>query len=193
MKRALMCLACAAVFGAAAASAPRTPWVEKPREIIDLCSETEWKLARTKRVDTGEFLRMAGAAKIHRWKIEPLDEATATWHSIKVPGRNVYGGVGWYQRTFALTPEQAAKSVRLHFEYVGSQFKVWLNGRLAADVPQTSTFLETVDLTPFVKAGENVLRVMVAPGWGDDDSWCDWVLNYGNVEWLQGILRPVYL
>ncbi len=192
-----MGLACAAVAlnagGLRAASVPRTPWVAEPREIVDLCGDKEWKIAVTKREETGEFLRMAGAAKITRKKIVPLDEATATWRSIEVPGRNVYGGVGWYQRTFALTSEQAAKSVLLNFEYVGSQFKVWLNGRLAADVPQTSTFRETVDITPFVKAGENVLRVMVAPGWGDDDSWCDWVLNYSGVERLQGIMRPVYL
>ena len=177
----------------AAFAAPRTPWVTEAREIIDLCSETEWKIAKTERKDTKEFLRMAGDAKITRKEIVPLDEAKAQWHKIKVPGRNVYGGVGWYQRTFTLTPEQAAKSVRLNFEYVGSQFRIWLNGKHVAQVPQTSTFLESFDLTPFVKAGENVLRVMVAPGWGDDDSWCDWVLNYGNVEWLQGIIRPVYL
>lgn len=179
--------------GSASAAAPRTPWVAEPREIVNLCSDTEWKIATTKRKDTKEFLRMAGAAKITRKEIEPLNEATAKWCSIKVPGRNVYGGVGWYQRTFTLTPAQAAKSVLLNFEYVGSQFKVWLNGHLAADVPQTSTFRETVDLTPFVKAGENTLRVMTAGGWGDDDSWCDWVLNYSGVEWLQGIIRPVYL
>jgi hypothetical protein len=52
--------------------------VTEVREIVDLSSETEWKIAKTARKDTKEFLRMAGAAKITRKEIEPLDEATAT-------------------------------------------------------------------------------------------------------------------
>ncbi|MGI5869603.1 MAG: sugar-binding domain-containing protein [Kiritimatiellia bacterium] len=173
---------------------PRTPWVTEAREVVNLGgTNAGWQCTFTKQW-TNEFIKMAGAAKVHRHIDDPVDEENAVWKPCDVP----YPGfksthhllnVGYYERTFTLTEAQAARNVLLSFEYIGIHYKVWINGEPAVYEPLGAGFLEQHDVSAFVRPGENTIRVMVAPKYGDAHSWIDYPLN--GVR--QGILRPVYL
>ena len=176
------------------AMAPRTPWLTPTREVMNLGGPgSEWKATYTHAVQ-GEFIKMAGNAKVHRWSDEPVDEAKAKWVPVDLPqtkfkSKDWRCAVGYYERTVTLTAEQAARNVRISFEQIGVHYKVWVNGQLAVDVPQSSSFLEQHDISAFVKPGENMLRIMVGDKKGRDDSWIDWPLNGCK----HGIVRPFYL
>ena len=173
---------------------PRTPWLTPAREVMNLGGPgSEWKATFTHSVQ-GEFIKMAGDAKIHRWSDEPVDEAKAKWVPVKLPQKKFQSthwklGVGYYERTVTLTKEQAARNVRISFEQIGLHYRVWVNGQLAVDVPLGSSFLEQHDISAFVKAGENTIRISCGDKMGDDNSWIDWPLNGCR----HGIVRPFYL
>ncbi|MGI6495452.1 MAG: sugar-binding domain-containing protein [Kiritimatiellia bacterium] len=174
--------------------APRTPWVTEAREIINLGGPgSDWKGTFTAAVQ-GDFIKMAGSAKVYLWTNTPVDEATAKWAPVDLPISRFVASdwrlpIGYYERTLTLTEAQAARNVRIAFESIGVHYKVWVNGQLAADVPLTSTFLEQHDISALVKPGENTLRIMVGKTKGQDDSWIDWPLNGAK----HGIVRPFYL
>ena len=176
---------------------PRTPWLTPVREVMNLGGPgSEWRATYTKAIQ-GEYLRMADKNKVYHWTFEPVDEAQAKWTPVRLPqtsysspaNRYTQLNVGYFERKVTLTEEQAARNVRICFESIGIHYKVWVNGRLAVDEPQSSTFLERHDISAFVKPGENTLRIMIGDKRGEDNSWVDWPLN----ECKLGIMRPFYL
>jgi len=65
------------------------------------------------------------------------DYTAAEWDSLPVPGnwdlRNEYAhyaGKGWYRKTLSIPPNLKGKTMRLCFEAVYHDSKVWLNGQL---------------------------------------------------------------
>ena len=172
----------------------RTPWLTPAREIMNLGGEgAGWKATYTEQLK-GEYLRKAGWADVFHWTDGPVDEKNAKWVDVLLPRPRFRSDhhshcVGHFRRTFVLSDAQVSRDVRINFESIGQHFKVWVNGRLAADEPQSSGYLETFDISSFVHSGTNTLRIMTAPGYGEDHSWLDWPL----LDCRDDIARPMYL
>ncbi|WP_243349236.1 glycoside hydrolase family 2 TIM barrel-domain containing protein [Parabacteroides sp. FAFU027] len=94
--------------------------------------------------------------------------------------------VGSYQRTFSVPANWKDMNITLHFGGVSSCFKVWLNGEFVG-YGEDSFLPSEFNITPYLKADENVLSVQVIR-WGtgafleDQDHWH-----------LSGIQREVML
>jgi hypothetical protein len=111
------------------------------------------------------------------------------WDEIAVPGvwdvindYSGYAGIAWYRTEFATRPEWAGKRVRLVFEGVYNDAKVWLNGRVLGgnDMGYFPFHFDLQTLAP--SGGLNQLTVMV-----DNRFRLGAVWNWG------GIRRPVWL
>ena len=67
----------------------------------------------------------------------------------------------WYRRTFTVHPKPGFRTI-LNFERVDFRAQVLVNGQEAADVPHEGGNVPfSVDATPFVKDGENELKLIV--------------------------------
>ena len=67
----------------------------------------------------------------------------------------------WYRRTFTVHPKKGFRTV-LNFERVDFRAHVFVNGQEATDVPHEGGNVPFgVDATPFVKDGENELKLLV--------------------------------
>ena len=91
-------------------------------------------------------------------------------------------GRGWYRKQLNLSADYAGKRVRLYFEGVYMNARVWVNGHEAGGWPYGySSFW--VDATPYVKTGQNEIVVSV------DNS------QQKNCRWYSGsgIYRNVWL
>ena len=150
-----------------------------PREAIDLCGT--WDFA-------------------HGLKTDTFQSPELTWEKITVPARvwfNIWDkppkrSDALYRRTFTLTNEQAAKHAELFFELACFDTIVYVNGHEAFTSYDWATPF-TVDVTPYVKEGENTLdvRCFVAPDHPDGKdapAVPGWV--WGSYT---GISRPVHL
>lgn len=111
------------------------------------------------------------------------------WDEIAVPGvwdvindYSDYAGLAWYRTEFTTRPEWAGKRVRLVFEGVYNDAKVWLNGRMLGgnDMGYFPFHFDLQALAP--SGGPNQLTVMV-----DNRFRLGAVWNWG------GIRRPVWL
>ena len=111
------------------------------------------------------------------------------WDKLSVPGnwdiRNEYAnysGKGWYRTSFETPSEIKGKVVRLNFEAVGIDYKVWLNNELIADV-KGGYFSNFIDISKKLKSGvKNILAVCVDNTFRSGAYW-----SWG------GIRRPVTL
>ncbi len=75
-------------------------------------------------------------------------------------GGFINGGIGWYRKTFTLPGGSVGKRIGLQFDGVYMDSEVWLNGVSMGRQPYGySSF--GFDLTPHLKAGDNVLAVRV--------------------------------
>ena len=94
---------------------------------------------------------------------------------------------GLYVRPLWLSEKELAqKSVYIHFEGVDSCFYLFVNDRFAA-YSQVSHMTSEMDLTEFLHAGENTLKVLVF-------KWCDGsYLEDQDKFRFSGIFREVYL
>lgn len=94
---------------------------------------------------------------------------------------------GLYHRLFELSESDLdGKSVYINFEGVDSCFYLYVNGRFAA-YSQVSHMTSEIDLTPYVQAGVNDLKVLVF-------KWCDGTYLEDQDMWrMSGIFREVYL
>jgi len=92
------------------------------------------------------------------------------------------GGRYVYEKTFALDAAMIGKSIELHFEGVYQNCKIYANGKSAGSHRYGYTAFD-VDISDFVKAGRNTIRVEV------DNS------LEPNCRWYSGsgIYRPVQL
>ena len=141
---------------------------------------------------------------------DPLDDG-ADWPGFPVPGHWQLNGFGLpaytnfqypfpvdpprvpeanptgdYRTTFELPTDWAGGHTLLRFDGVDSWFELWLNGERVGDSSGSRLTIE-FDLTPFLRAGSNLLAVRVHQ-WSfasyveDQDQW-----------WLSGIFRSVAL
>ena len=89
----------------------------------------------------------------HDWAVEhPFDPCWASGTGY------LPGGTGWYRKAFSLTEEEAKKRVRITFQGVCRHARVWINSHYLGEHAYGYTSF-TLDLTPFVRAGENVVAV----------------------------------
>lgn len=100
-----------------------------------------------------------------------------------VPSENPCGA---YKHSFALTKEQCAQNLTLHFGGVDSCFYVWINGELVG-YSQVSHSPSEFDITGFVHEGDNTIAVLVL-------KWCDGsYLEDQDKLRMSGIFRDVYV
>lgn len=111
------------------------------------------------------------------------------WDKMNVPGnwdiRNEYAnfsGKGWYRTTFESPSEIAGKVVRLNFEAVGIDYKVWLNGEQIANV-KGGYFSNYLNITGKLKSGTKNSLVVCADNTFRSGAYWSW----------GGIRRPVTL
>ncbi|HUD45990.1 MAG TPA: glycoside hydrolase family 2 TIM barrel-domain containing protein [Candidatus Baltobacteraceae bacterium] len=80
----------------------------------------------------------------------------------KLSGLSHYGLMKhtWYRRKFEVPQSMQGKRVRLHFDAVDYQARVWVNGRLAGSHTGGGVPFD-FDITPLLSAGENELVVNV--------------------------------
>ncbi len=95
----------------------------------------------------------------HDWAIESpflKDEPNET-------GKLPWNGYGWYRKTFEVPKEFSAQKERyyLDFEGVMSHPQVYVNGRKAGEWAYGYASFR-VDITPYLKAGKNVVAVQVS-------------------------------
>ena len=116
----------------------------------------------------------------HDWSIEGAFNRDAPAGN---DGAYLPTGKGWYIKRLKIKDEKLKEGVlRLYFEGVYMNAEVYVNGRLAGGHPYGySSFF--VDITPYVKVGENVVEVRV------DNS------QQKNCRWYSGsgIYRHVWL
>lgn len=114
----------------------------------------------------------------HDWSIEgPFDEqwASATAY--------LPGGIGWYRKTFDLTPNLRSKQLFLYFDGVYKNSEVWMNGHHLGKRPNGFTPFQ-YEITPYLaKTGKNIVAVKADHTQFADSRW------YTG----SGIYRNVYL
>lgn len=71
-----------------------------------------------------------------------------------------YNGVGSYQRSFTVPDNWDDLNITLYFGGVSSAFKVWVNG-LFLGYGEDSFLPSEFNVTPYLKAGENIVSVQV--------------------------------
>jgi len=94
--------------------------------------------------------------------------------------------VGLYRRAFSLPAAWSGRQVCLNFDGVDSAFYVWINGE-PAGYSQGAHLPSEFNITPLLRAGENVLAVQVFQ-WSDGS-----YLEDQDMWRLSGIFRDVYL
>ncbi|MBP5508341.1 MAG: DUF4982 domain-containing protein [Prevotella sp.] len=136
---------------------------------------TEWQFAE----NDSDFTKAQAVTLPHDWSIRHRFDN-------KAPAGNEGGylptGKGWYRRTLTLGKAYEGKKVRLYFEGVYMNSRVYVNGHEAGGWPYGySSFW--VDATPFIRSGNNEIVVSV------DNS------QQKNCRWYSGsgIYRNVWL
>lgn len=101
----------------------------------------------------------------HDWAVEhPFDPSHSSGTGY------LPGGIGWYRKAFSLTREQAAKRVRITFQGIYKHARVWINSNYLGDHAYGYTSF-TLDLSPFVREGENLIAVRVEHEHTADSRW----------------------
>jgi beta-glucuronidase len=80
-----------------------------------------------------------------------------TWNTR--PELAKYTGKGWYERTFSLDAEALSRFVRLQFDGVYHDAFIWVNGKKAGEHRGSGYNRFYVNITPFIREGENTLTV----------------------------------
>ena len=99
----------------------------------------------------------------HDWSIANQADGSAAYDPHTPGGQSsgyLPGGIGWYRRHITLSPDEAARSVRLDFEAVYMDTTIWINGKQLAQHHYGYTAF-SVDLTGKLHAGDNVVAVRV--------------------------------
>jgi len=125
-----------------------------------------------------------GVVVPHDWSIMDRPDGSPPFEPNMIAGQDsgyLAGGVGWYRHHLTLTPDEAAKVVRLNFEAVYMDADVWVNGEHLARHHYGYTAF-SVDLTGKVRAGDNVIAVRA----NHPDPSSRWYAG-------SGIIRPVTL
>lgn len=128
-----------------------------PRQVYNF--NREWKYAR------GDF-EEAGKPGFDDSAWEPVGLP----HSFSIPyflSKDFYVGYGWYRKTFRLTGEEAGKKIFLEFDGVFQEAEAFVNGHAAGSHRGGYTGF-SLDISPFVKPGGNVIAVRVNNVWKPD-------------------------
>ena len=93
---------------------------------------------------------------------------------------------GVYMRNFYVTPAMLEKTVCINFEGVDSCFYLYVNNQFAA-YSQVSHMTSEIDITPYLHAGQNRLKLIVF-------KWCEasYLEDQDKFRW-SGIFREAYL
>lgn len=133
------------------------------RSVSSLCGN--WRFVK----DKSEQLTISDVASAsekwqevevpHDWAIEGPFDPQGNGNTGKLPWR----GVGWYCRTFTITKAELARvksggALWLEFDGVMASPRVYVNGKFAGGWDYGYIGFR-VDVTPFVKEGENMLAV----------------------------------
>jgi len=95
-------------------------------------------------------------------------------------------GIGSYQHTFKVPTDWNDMTITLHFGAVSSAFQVWLNGDFVG-YGEDSFLPSEFNISPYLKAGENVLSVQVL-------RYSDGVYLEDQDHWrMSGIQREVFI
>src|SRR6185437_14241316 len=153
-------------------------------------------------------------------QISTLNFKPQNWYKAKVPGstlgslvddgvfknvffnrnlenipKSMFDTPWWYRKTFNVEKIDPGQIYRLRFNGISYSADIWLNGKkiASADTIKGSFRQFIIDVTPFIKKGENVLALKVSKAEGGD-------LNIGFVDWNpepadnnMGIWRDVQL
>lgn len=121
----------------------------------------------------------------HDWSIEGRmspDLASCTGY--------LPGGIGWYRKHFTVEDDDQRRYI--YFEGVYNRSEVYLNGHLLGKRP--NGFISFLyDMTPYLKAGDNVLSVRVDHSLSADCRWYSgsgiyrdvWMVTAGDVHFAQ--------
>ena len=111
-------------------------------------------------------------------------------HSFSIPyfmWKDVYHGYGWYRKIIHVDEAWANKQFSLEFEGSFIQTEVYLNGKKVGEhVGGYTSF--SVDLTPYIHTGDNVLAVRVNNIWNPRVA-----PRAGDHQFSGGIYRDVWL
>ncbi|WP_290077540.1 glycoside hydrolase family 2 TIM barrel-domain containing protein [uncultured Duncaniella sp.] len=117
----------------------------------------------------------------HDWAIEgdfSKDNPSGTG------GGALPGGIGWYRKTFTLTPEQRGKNIFIDFDGAYMNSTVFINGHELGTRPYGYASF-SYDITPWLNQdGENVIAVRVDNAEQPNSRWYSGCGIYRNV-WLR--------
>lgn len=105
---------------------------------------------------------------------------------IDVPFVPTNNPTGAYQRQFSLPSDWLERQVIIKFDGVETYFEVYVNGHYVG-FSKGSRLSAEFDLSPYVKAGDNLLSVRVMQ-WADST-----YIEDQDMWWMAGIFRDVYL
>ncbi|MCE0798767.1 beta-galactosidase subunit alpha [Buttiauxella sp. S04-F03] len=105
---------------------------------------------------------------------------------IDVPFVPTNNPTGAYQRQFSLPSDWLQRQVIIKFDGVETYFEVYVNGHYVG-FSKGSRLSAEFNLSPYVKAGENLLSVRVMQ-WADST-----YIEDQDMWWMAGIFRDVYL
>ncbi len=109
------------------------------------------------------------------------------WNADK--GLETYWGKCWYERSFEVTKKQLSGITRLQFDAVYHDAIIYVNGQKAGEHRGSGYTRFFVDVTPFIKAGENLLTVCA-----DNSPSRRSIPFLKSYDWANdgGIIRSVY-
>ncbi|KAI0101184.1 glycoside hydrolase family 2 protein [Daldinia grandis] len=114
----------------------------------------------------------------HDWAIKGPFHAPGIPNSM---GALPINGVGWYRRNLTISSSDAGKSIFLDIDGAMSNSAVWINGQIIGGWPYGYNSFR-LDLTPYVKAGDNLLAIRI-----------DNPLNFSRWYPGAGLYRNVWL
>ncbi len=123
----------------------------------------------------------------HDWAIEgdfSKDNPSGTG------GGALPGGIGWYRKTFELTPADLRRQIYIDFDGAYMNATVYINGHELGTRPYGYASF-SYDLTPWLHAGRNVIAVRVDNAEQPNSRWYSGCGIYRNV-WLRK-LDPVHV
>lgn len=111
-----------------------------------------------------------------------------TWNV--VAGTENYVGKAWYERHFNVPPDWSGTDIYLKFNAVYRDADIYVNGKKAGSHYGSGYTAFYVDITGYVRTGQNTLVVSV------DNSFSEKAFPYGtSFDWANdgGIIRDVYI
>ncbi len=114
----------------------------------------------------------------HDWSIEGnySESNPATTQGGALPG-----GIGWYRKHFRMAEADLKKNISIEFDGIYRNSKVWINGHFLGKRPNGYISFQ-YELSPYLKAGENVIAVKVDNSDQPNSRWYSGSGIYRNVR-----------